>query len=66
MCVMRAAAEFVGTLMDNVRQRGAMDVPTSDGHRAQISERVNKALQSLIIDDWQSEHLALLLVGTSA
>ena len=50
-----SAAEFVNTLTDNVRRRGAMDTLISDGHKAQISTRVKEVLRALIIDDWQSE-----------
>ena len=50
-----SAAEFVNTLTDNIRRRGAMDTLISDGHKAQISTRVKEVLRALVIADWQSE-----------
>ena len=46
--------EFVNTLEDVIRKRGAMDKLISDSARVEISRRVKDILQNLIIDDWQS------------
>ena len=48
-------AEFVNTLEDVIRKRGAMDKLISDSAAALISERVKDILRALIIDNWQSE-----------
>ena len=47
--------EFVNTLEDVIRKRGAMDKLISDSARVEISRRVKDILRNLIIDDWQSE-----------
>ena len=47
--------QFVNTLEDNIRRRGAMDKLISDGAKAQISNRVKDILRYFIINDWQSE-----------
>ena len=48
-------AEFVNTLEDNIRKRGAMDKLISDSARVEVSQRVQDILRALCIDDWQSE-----------
>jgi transposase InsO family protein len=48
-------AEFVNTLEDVIRKRGAMDKLISDSAKVEISERVLDILRALCIDDWQSE-----------
>ena len=52
---MSSDAQFVNTLEDNIRQRGAMDTLISDSARVEISERVKTILRALYIKDWQSE-----------
>ena len=47
--------EFVNTLEDNIRERGAMDKLISDCARAETSSRVKDILRALVIADWQSE-----------
>jgi hypothetical protein len=47
--------EFVNTLEDNIRERGAMDKLISDCARAETSTRVKDILRALVISDWQSE-----------
>ena len=47
--------EFVNTLEDVIRRRGAMDKLISDSARVEISARVKDILRALCIDDWQSE-----------
>jgi hypothetical protein len=52
---MKTDKEFVYTLEDNIRKRGAMDKLVSDRAQLEISNRVKDILRNLIIDDWQSE-----------
>ena len=47
--------EFVNTLEDNIRRRGAMDKLISDSARSESSTRVKDILRALFIGDWQSE-----------
>ena len=48
-------SEFVNTLEDQIRNRGAMDRLLSDMAQAETSERVKDILRAYIIGDWQSE-----------
>jgi hypothetical protein len=48
-------AEFVNTLEDVIRKRGAMDKLISDSAKVEISNRVLDILRALCIDNWQSE-----------
>jgi len=41
--------------MDNIRERGAMDVLTSDHANHEMSARVNDILRALMIGHWKSE-----------
>ena len=52
---MKSIKQFVNTLEDNVRKRGAMDKLVSDRAQLEISGRVHDFLRSYCIDDWQSE-----------
>ena len=52
---MATEKEFVNTLEDQIRKRGAMDKLITDSARVEISKRVQDILRSLCIDDWQSE-----------
>ena len=47
--------EFVNTLEDNIRERGAMDKLISDCARAETSTRTKDILRALVIGEWQSE-----------
>ena len=47
--------EFVNTLEDNIRERGAMDKLISDGAKAENSKRVKDILRALVIGQWFSE-----------
>ena len=47
--------EFVNTLEDVIRKRGAMDLLISDSARVETSRRVQDILRALCIKDWQSE-----------
>ena len=48
-------AQFLQTLQDNVRKRGALSKLVSDRAQAQVSKAVKDYLRWLMIDDWQSE-----------
>ena len=48
-------AEFVNTLNDEIRKRGAMDTIISDRAQAEVSNRVKSILRAYAIKDWQSE-----------
>jgi len=52
---MSTEKEFVNTLEDVIRKRGAMDKLITDSARVETSARVQEILRSLCIDDWQSE-----------
>ena len=47
--------QFIDTLSDNIRKRGAIDTLISDGGKYEISKRVTDLLHSLSIQDYQSE-----------
>ena len=47
--------QFVGSLEDEIRYRGAMDLLISDRAQAEISARVREILRAFRIKDWQSE-----------
>ena len=51
----KTTGEFVNTLEDNIRRRGAMSKLISDSAAVEMSNRVQKILCAYIIDDWQSE-----------
>lgn len=52
---MNTTKEFVNTLEDVIRKRGAMDKLITDSAKVEISRRVLDILRALCIDDWQSE-----------
>ena len=52
---MKSDKEFVNTLEDVIRKRGAMDKLISDQAMAEISKRVLDLLRAYCIDHWQSE-----------
>ena len=47
--------QFVNTLEDNIRKRGAMDKLISDSAKNEISHKVKDILRAYNINDWQSE-----------
>src|SRR6056300_1992305 len=47
--------QFLQTLQDVVRRRGAPNKLVNDSAKAEISQAVKDYLQWLVIDDWQSE-----------
>ena len=51
----KSTKQFINTLSDNIRIRGAMDTLISDGGKYEISKRVTDLLRSLFIQDYQSE-----------
>ena len=51
----KSTKQFINTLSDNIRKRGAMDALISDGGKYEISKRVTDLLHSLFIQDYQSE-----------
>ena len=52
---MKSDSEFVNTLEDTIRQRGAMDILISDSAQVEISKKVLDILRAYRIDDHQSE-----------
>ncbi len=61
---LKSTAEFINTLQDQIRKRGAMDKVISDSARVEISERVLELYRAYLIDDWQSEPYNLKLKGS--
>ena len=51
----KSTKQFINTLSDNIRKRGAMDTLISDGGKYEISKRVTDLLCSLFIQNYQSE-----------
>ena len=51
----KSTKQFINTLSDNIRKRGAMDTLISDGGKYEISQRVTDLLCTLFIQDYQSE-----------
>ena len=47
--------QFVNTLQENIRNRGAMDKLITDRAQSEISTKVKDILRHYIISDWQSE-----------
>jgi len=47
--------DFVVTLKDEIRLRGAMDTIISDRAKAEVSNQVQEVLRHYLIKDWQSE-----------
>ena len=52
---MKTEKQFVNTLEDNIRNRGAMDKLISDRAQVEISNKAKEILRAYCIDDWQSE-----------
>ena len=52
---LKSSKQFVNTLEDNIRERGAMDKLISDSAQVEISNKVQDILRTLIIGSWQSE-----------
>jgi len=47
--------EFINTLEDNIRERGAPTKLISDRAQAEISKAVMDLMRALVISSWQSE-----------
>jgi len=54
-CGFCSVSEFPNTLLDNIRERGAMDTLMSDHANCEMSARVKDILLSLMIGHWKSE-----------
>ena len=52
---MKSEKQFVNTLEDNIRRRGAMDKLLSDSAKTEISNKVMDILRAYHISNWQSE-----------
>ena len=52
---MKTDSQFVNTLEDNIRERGAMSKLISDCAQVELSKRVLDVIRSLCISSWQSE-----------
>ena len=52
---MGSVNEFVNTLLDSIRERGAMDKLISDHANYEMSARVKDILRTLMIGHWKSE-----------
>ena len=51
----KSTKQFINTLSDSIRKRGAMDTLISDGGKYEISKRITDLLCSPFIQDYQSE-----------
>ena len=49
----KSEKQFINTLEDNVRERGAMDKLISDRAQVEIGERIKNFLRGLVIAAWQ-------------
>jgi len=54
-CGFCSVSEFPNTLLDNIRERGAMDTLTSDHANYEMAARVKDILQLLMIGHWKSK-----------
>ena len=52
---MKSEKQFVNTLEDNIRRRGAMDKLLSDSAKTEISNKVMDTLRAYHISNWHSE-----------
>ena len=52
---MKSGKQFVNTLKDNIRRRGAMDKLLSDSAKTEISNKVMDILRAYHISNWHSE-----------
>ena len=52
---MKSGKQFVNTLEDNIRRRGAMDKLLSDSAKTEISNKVMDTLRAYQISNWHSE-----------
>ena len=47
--------QFIQTLQENIRRRGAMDILISDRGKVEVSKQCHNILRAYCIKDWQSE-----------
>ena len=52
---MKSGKQFVNTLENNIRRRGAMDKLLSDSAKTEISKKVMDILRAYHISNWHSE-----------
>ena len=52
---MKSGKQFINTLEDNIRRRGAMDKLLSDSAKTEISKKVMDILRAYHISNWHSE-----------
>ena len=52
---MKSGKQFVNTLEDNIRQKGAMDKLLSDSAKTEISNKVTDILSVYHISNWHPE-----------
>ena len=52
---MKSGKQFVNTLEDNIRRRGAMDKLLSDSAKTEVSNKVMDILRAYCISNWYSE-----------
>ena len=53
--VIKSWKQFINTLFDNIKTRGAMDTIITDGGKYEISKKVAHPLRSLFIKQYESE-----------
>ena len=53
--LIKSAKQFVNTLEDQIRERGAPNRLISDCAQVEISEKVKNMLRALFISSWHSE-----------
>ena len=51
----KSTKQFINTLAENIRKRGAMDMLISDGGKYEVSKKVTDLLSSLFISSYESE-----------
>ena len=51
----KSQKQFINTLSDNIKTRGAMDTIITDGGKYEISKKVADLLRSLLIKQYESE-----------
>ena len=64
--LMKSGKQFVNTLEDNIRRRGAMDKFLSDSAKTEISNKVMDILRAYHISNWHSvpyQPIRILLNG---
>ena len=52
---MKSGKQFINTLQDNIRRRGAMDELLKDSAKTEISNKVMEILRAYHISNWHSE-----------